>query len=39
MATGEWAGGRAITGVNLSVDAGFLAAVPWMAYGGLRGPA
>jgi NAD(P)-dependent dehydrogenase (short-subunit alcohol dehydrogenase family) len=25
-----------ITGVNLPVDAGFLAAVPWQAYGGVR---
>jgi NAD(P)-dependent dehydrogenase (short-subunit alcohol dehydrogenase family) len=28
-----------VTGVNLPVDAGFLVAVPWQAYGGLRGPA
>ncbi|HUA55086.1 MAG TPA: SDR family oxidoreductase [Candidatus Sulfotelmatobacter sp.] len=28
----------AITGVNLPVDAGFLAAVGWQVYGGLRGP-
>ena len=31
-------GSSAITGVNLPVDAGFLAAVPWTAYGGLRTP-
>jgi len=31
-------GSSAITGVNLPVDAGFLAAVPWAAYGGLRSP-
>jgi NAD(P)-dependent dehydrogenase (short-subunit alcohol dehydrogenase family) len=31
-------GSSAITGVNLPVDAGFLAAVPWTAYGGLRSP-
>ena len=29
-------GASAITGVNLPVDAGFLAGVPWAAYGGLR---
>ena len=29
-------GSSAITGVNLPIDAGFLAAVPWAAYGGLR---
>lgn len=28
----------AITGINLPVDAGFLATVPWMAYGGTRQP-
>jgi NAD(P)-dependent dehydrogenase (short-subunit alcohol dehydrogenase family) len=27
----------AVTGINLVVDAGFLAAVSWVAYGGLRG--
>lgn len=27
----------AITGVNLPVDAGYLVATPWAAYGGLRG--
>lgn len=27
-----------ITGVNLPVDAGFLAGLPWHAYGGLRDP-
>lgn len=27
----------AITGVNLPVDAGFVVATPWAAYGGLRG--
>jgi NAD(P)-dependent dehydrogenase (short-subunit alcohol dehydrogenase family) len=26
-----------VTGVNLPVDAGFLAGVSWQAYGGLRG--
>ena len=26
----------AITGVNLPVDAGYLVAAPWSAYGGLR---
>jgi NAD(P)-dependent dehydrogenase (short-subunit alcohol dehydrogenase family) len=31
-------GSSAITGVNLPVDAGFLAAVSWTAYGGLRPP-
>lgn len=31
-------GSSAITGVNLPVDAGFLAAVSWTAYGGLRSP-
>ena len=30
----DWA--AAITGVNLPVDAGFLVATPWAAYGGLR---
>ena len=29
----------AITGVNLPVDAGWLVAIPWPAYGGLRRPA
>ena len=28
----------AITGVNLPVDAGYLVATPWAAYGGLRRP-
>lgn len=28
-----------ITGVNIPVDAGFLAGAPWQAYGGLRGGA
>lgn len=32
----DWA--SAITGVNLPVDAGFLVATPWTAYGGLRQP-
>lgn len=30
----DWA--SAITGVNLAVDAGYLVATPWNAYGGLR---
>jgi NAD(P)-dependent dehydrogenase (short-subunit alcohol dehydrogenase family) len=30
----DWA--SAITGVNIPVDAGFLVATPWSAYGGLR---
>ena len=25
-----------VTGTNLPVDAGFIAGVPWQAYGGLR---
>ena len=29
-------GASAITGVNLAVDAGYLIATPWAAYGGLR---
>jgi NAD(P)-dependent dehydrogenase (short-subunit alcohol dehydrogenase family) len=29
----------AITGINLPVDAGYLVAVPWASYGGLRRPA
>jgi NAD(P)-dependent dehydrogenase (short-subunit alcohol dehydrogenase family) len=33
----DWA--SAITGVNLPVDAGFLVATPWAAYGGLRSAA
>ena len=28
----------AVTGINLPVDAGFLAGATWDAYGGLRGP-
>jgi hypothetical protein len=27
-----------VTGINLPVDAGFLAGATWDAYGGLRGP-
>ena len=30
----DWASG--ITGVNLPVDLGYLAATPWQSYGGLR---